>query len=135
LYGATSLAVSVETYIQNGWRELPSDVGGTAMNVIFFVLHLISDVGSLGLIIAAVGCARHWAWVPRMMVMSSVAIGSVLVAATLLYDLVAPAQPSRQMLRFVIQTVAYAAHRLIFPALLIWVMTRPPVRRQFGLVG
>jgi hypothetical protein len=129
VYGAAALLISGRHYMNAGWRELPKQLGyPDGINLAFLTTHLLGDLTSLGWLIAGVGCTRNWSWARRLMLISS--IGALLAGLTelLLEALFTRGQPS---LHYIMMMIPYYVSASVFPALLIWLMTRPEVREQF----
>lgn len=101
------------------------------LTLLMLFLELVFDAGSVGLIVAGAACAARRAWVPKLMVISAatLAVASILQAATRVLDSLGRVR--LPMGYYLFMTLASVARGLILPALLIWFMTRPPMRRHF----
>jgi hypothetical protein len=129
VYGIDMLIISARLYIRKGWREYPPPYGiPDRINLVFFAHHVLADLTSLGLLAAGLGCVRRWSWVRRVMLASSIGVLVLILLRQLLEALFLRGEPS---LWYVIEMAPYFMPSSIFPALLIWLMTRPEVREQF----
>jgi hypothetical protein len=129
VYGIDMLIISARLYIRKGWREYPPPYGiPDGINLAFFAHHVLVDLTSLGFLAAGLGCVRRWSWVRRVMLASSIGVLVLILLRQLLDALFLRGEPS---LWYVIDRAPHYVGWSIFPALLIWLMTRPEVREQF----
>jgi len=104
------------------------------LTLLMLFLELVFDAASIGLIVAGAACAARRVWVPKLMMISAatLAVASTLQAAARTLDFWTRAGlTSANGYYYLFMSLASVARGLILPALFIWFMTRPPMRRHF----
>jgi len=108
---------------------------------IYLIVELLEDAAAVGLILLGGNVFGRRPWVPSAFITAAAAIGLLAIATSVvrLFQMFTNPSISRafagaQMWYYLLSVLANAARGLILPALFVWLMTRPQIRRRFNEV-